>query len=381
MRQQEKYIERRRSLITNETNLEPLHTLTNFPVFMGCVNTPAQDDIVADMEWVIDPSSGMIQLRRLLPLDVLYFDQHNDGTGAVWKDLYSATAAFIARHRKGSRILEIGGAHDEIAARYFTLDPDATWTTIEPNPQHIDHPRIRVIKGWFDETFSLDAPIDMIVHSHVFEHIYEPVPFLRHIAACLAPGQRHIFAFPNLLPMLERKFTNALNFEHTAFLTEYFTDWMLQAAGFDIIAKEYFGSPHSILYATEKLARPSPPPALRNMYADYRRMFVEFVRYHHDLVSDLNRAIATTTTPVYVFGAHIFTIYLLNFGLDATRIVSALDNSGLKQGKRLYGTNLIAQSPEVLRDKGQVNVILKAGAYNDEIKQQLLTINPHITFW
>jgi hypothetical protein len=205
--------------------------------------------------------------------------------------------------------------------------------------------------------------------------------FFRHIASFLKPGQRHIFAFPNLLPMLERKFTNCLNFEHTAFLTEYFTDWMLAKCGFKIIAKEYYGAPHSILYATEK-SEPLPEISLENKYGEYKEIFFDFVRYHEKLVEDLNVKITSTKDPVYLFGAHIFSIYLLKFGLRDDGIVSVLDNSPLKQGKRLYGTRLHVESPKCLRGMGRINVILKAGIYDDEIKKDILeNINPDVVFW
>ena len=382
MKRQQKYVDRPQSLLTGSKHLEHLYTFKDFPVFMGCVDSLPEDDIVADMEWVIDRESGMIQLGKLLPLEVLYMDQHNDGTGKVWKDLYTATANFIFKHRKGDRILEIGGAHDEIASRYLAQVPSAEWTIVEPNPQHIHNEKVRVIKDWFDENFKMSEEVDMVVHSHVFEHTYDPAAFLSHIAQFLKPGQRHIFAFPNLLPMLERRYTNALNFEHTAFLTEYFTDYMLERTGFRIIAKEYYGDPHSILYATEKAQSVPEPAPLQNMYEEYKRVFLDFVAYHTELVKDLHVAIEDAKEPVYIFGAHIFSIYLIAFGLDTAKIFSVLDNSPLKQGKRLYGTELKVESPRVLHGKGKVNVILKAGMYNEEIKKDILeNINPNVVFW
>ena len=53
----------------------------------------------------------------------------------------------------------------------------------------------------------------------------------------------------------------------------------------------------------------------------------------------------------------------------------------MKQGKRLYGTNFMVKSPEILKEKGEVNVILRAGSYNDEIAKQLLSINEKIKIW
>ena len=49
--------------------------------------------------------------------------------------------------------------------------------------------------------------------------------------------------------------------------------------------------------------------------------------------------------------------------------------------KRLYGTDLMVESPEVLRDVSAPVVILKAGIYNNEIKNDILdNINPDTVF-
>ena len=84
---------------------------------------------------------------------------------------------------------------------------------------------------------------------------------------------------------------------------------------------------------------------------------------------------------MYLFGAHIFSQYLLAFGLDEKDLVCILDNDVEKENKRLYGTNLISHSPKILKDVDEALVILRAGGYNDEIKQDILdNINPKIRF-
>jgi hypothetical protein len=85
--------------------------------------------------------------------------------------------------------------------------------------------------------------------------------------------------------------------------------------------------------------------------------------------------------PVYLFGAHIFSQYLLKSGLNGSVIVNILDNDQKKQNKRLYGTNLTVESPEILRNVKNPVVILKAGFYNEEIKSDIINnINPKTTF-
>jgi hypothetical protein len=375
------YIERTRSLITDKENLENLYTFKNFPVFMGCVDTPEDKDIVADMVWDICKDTGFIQLAKLLPLEVLYMEQHNDGTGKIWVEHYKAFAEFLFKY-KSKNILEIGGAHDQIAKNYRLLDPNINWTIVEPNPEHIEDEKVTVIKDWFDDKFTIDKNIDTIIHSHVFEHTYDPIAFIRHISHFMKKGDKHIFTFPHLLPMLKLHWTNCLNFEHTVFLTEDFTEYLLKRFGFVILEKHYYGDPHSIFYATEKIDTPEDIPVMENKYKEYKAIFMEYINYHLDMIKELNALVEKTDKPVYLFGAHIFSQTLMQFGLKTDTIVSILDNSGMKQGKRLYGTRFIIESPKILRDKGPLNVILKAGGYNAEIKKDILeNINSEVTFW
>ena len=83
-----------------------------------------------------------------------------------------------------------------------------------------------------------------------------------------------------------------------------------------------------------------------------------------------------------MFGAHIFSQFLIYNGLNIDRIECILDNSTMKQGNRLYGTSFKVCSPEILDDKENIAVILKAAQYNKEIKQDILdNINSNVTFW
>ncbi|MFZ2303673.1 MAG: class I SAM-dependent methyltransferase [Minisyncoccia bacterium] len=373
--------ERTKSLLTGKDNLEHLYTFKDFPVFMGCVDSPKDEDIVADMVWDICKDTGLIQLQKLIPLEILYKNQHNDGTGKIWGEHYKAFAEFIHTY-KPKNLLEIGGAHDQIARNYRTLDPEINWTIVEPNPEHIEDPKIKVIKNWFDDKFIIDGHFDTIIHSHTFEHTYDPVVFIEHISKFMKKGDRHIFTFPNLLPMLKHNWTNCLNFEHTVFLTEDFTEYILKKFGFVILEKKYYGDPHSIFYATEKKETSSTLSPMENKYKEYKSIFMGYINYHLDMIKELNTLTESSDKPVYLFGAHIFSQTLIQFGLKTDKVVSILDNSPMKQGKRLYGTRFMIDSPKILKDKGSVNVILKAGGYNAEIKKDILeNINSEVTFW
>lgn len=374
------YINRLQSVITNKKNLEPLYTLKNFPVFFGCVDAPQKQDLIADMNWAIDPETGVIQLTKLIPLDILYQAQHVDGCGPTWQKYYEEFAGYINKQNISS-VLEIGGGQGRLAELVTSKSPEIQWTIVEPNPLHQGNKQIKIIKNFFDGSFKCNENIDTVVFSQVLEHAYDPQNFLKTISGFLKTGDKLIFAYPNLKLWLEKKYTNAINFEHTMFLTEYFVDYLLIKYGFKITDKQSYQD-HSIFYTAEKLDAPLCLPKISNKYKEYKNIFSDFTDYHENLVKELNQKIEQTENSIYLFGAHIFSQYLIGFGLKTDKIINILDNSPLKQEKRLYGTSLIVKSPKILKNKHKVNLILKAGIYNNEIKKDILeNINNKVIFW
>ncbi len=373
------YIIRDKSLLTGKKNLETLHVFKDFPVFMGCTDQAESKDLKADMSFAICPETGMIQLDKLLPLELVYLAQHNDGVGKIWQEHYQAFASFLNRFFP-KKVLEIGGSHDEIFKSAFKTNKSLDWTVVEPHPLFEGYGNIRVIPQWFDENFTSEEVYDTVVHSHVLEHTYDPPTFLSHIGKYLEPGKKHIFTFPNLIEFLKKKYTNGLNFEHTCLLAEPFVDYLLAKNGFRVLEKEYFHD-HSIFYATERVTQPTAENTPPYCYTEYRSLFMDFINYHETLVQSLNEKIKSHSGEIYLFGAHIFSQYLIAFGLDISRIRIVLDNSDLKNKQRLYGTHLLVEKPEQIRNEINPAVIVKIANYRDEVVEQLMKINPRVTIF
>lgn len=375
-----KLIERQRCAVSGTADLEHLHTFSRFPVFMGCMDQPEADDLKEDMAWWISRSSGVIQLKQLIPLDVLYPESHGAGAvGALWEKHHHAFAQFV-NGVAPSAVLEIGGSHG-ILARNYKAFASIPWTILEPNPSPVEGCDARFIKGFFDDRFVFDEPFDAVVHSHVFEHFYEPDQFMRQLAGFMKPGRHLVFTLPHMQVMLERKYTNCINFEHTVFLTEPYIEFLLAKHGFRLVHKQYFMDDHSIFYATVRDAGVRATTLPAGLYDKNRKLYLDYVDYHVKLIEDLNRKIRAAQRKVYLFGAHVFAQYLIEFGLDTGRITCLLDNDPKKQGRRLYGTSLRVSSPKILREVDKPIVVLKAGVYNDEIRNDILkNINPATTF-
>jgi hypothetical protein len=366
-----KVIERDQCAVTGQPDLEPLYDFPNFPVFMGCLSQPENMDLKQDMSWWISRGSGLIQLKKLLPLDILYPESHGAGAvGALWERHHRAFASFVNRVDP-SAILEIGGAHGILQKEYHQLG-EIPWTILEPNPSPVEGCNARFIKGFFDETFKYSDSFDTVVHSHVFEHIYKPDEFMQLLSGFMKTGQKLVFSLPNMQVMLERKYTNCINFEHTVFLTEPYVEYLMAKHGFKLAAKEYFMDDHSIFYSAVRDAEVKPVPLPQDLYEKNKKLCMDYVSYHKTLIADLNKKMSQTKNPVYLFGAHVFAQFLLEMGLNTAKIVSLLDNDPKKQGRRLYGTKLTVSSPKVLADVENPIVILKAGGYNGEIKKDIL---------
>ena len=78
-------VSRNKNVMNHKSDLETLHILEKFPVFMRCVEHDISEDIFVDMHWSISKSNGVIQLNNLIPLDVLYQADHEAGVvGGIW---------------------------------------------------------------------------------------------------------------------------------------------------------------------------------------------------------------------------------------------------------------------------------------------------------
>jgi len=374
------YIERKRSCLTGCEDFVSIAKVEDFPVFFGVTDKPEEEDLYAVMEWFLEKETGLIQLNKLIPLDVLYQEQHAYGFGETWENHYLKFSNFLCQ-TKPLEVLEIGAGQGRIAQICTSQEGVNNWTIIEPNPTFEETEKIKVITGFFDRQFNFNSDFDTYTFSHVLEHAYDPKDFLTCIHEKMRICDNLIFSYPNLKAWLTKKFTNSLNFEHTIFLTVEHLEELLKNIGFVIIRREDYLD-HSHFFHVQKGVVPEVPIKYSNYSDENKQLLMDFVQFHIDEVNVLNNKLKDfTAKSVYLFGAHIFSQYLKVFGLNTSSIVSVLDNSSQKVGKRLYGTNLFVQHPEVLRERENPIVILRAGPYNEEIKAQILsTINNQTTF-
>lgn len=369
-------IKRDSCIITKVSDMEDLLTIRNFPIHMM---SQRSNDLTADLVFQISKNSGMIQLKKIIPLKDLYTDTHSSAIGGLWGKHHSEFASFIGQFNP-SFVLELGGARGTLAKIYQDRNY-IPWTILEPNPYPIQDCKADFIKGFFDEAFELDSKYDMIVHSHVLEHMYDPNDFFKQISASMLEGKKMTFSIPDLETMFREKHTSIMNFEHNWFITQAHVDYLLAKYGFKILQKKRFYK-HSIFYATIRSSSACEIELPSELYNRNKKLFMDWVEMHQKIVSQLNSKIQKGTRPIYLFGAHISTQFLIKFGLNIDKVICILDNDAHKQGRRVSGTGFEVATPKILKGISNPVVILRSGAYSSEIKEDILrNINSGTEFW
>lgn len=353
-------------------NLKNIYSLNNVPITLSCVEN-TDNFIYSNMSFSQCCSCNTIQLDKLIPLEILYSNSHNyNSVGETWKGYFQLFNENISKILKDKNILEIGCPSGKIALSHNNYNK---WYIVEPNKNNsIDfNEKIIFIESFFDDKFQIDDKIDIIIHSHLFEHIYEPNNFLKKCYEILEENGEMIFGVPDMQHISEYNLSLFLGifFEHTIFLNKDNIVYLLKRNGFDIIDIIDYKN-HSMVYHVKK-SKNITPVALVSVY-NYYETFMNSISVFLNNIKYLNSIIENTNKNVYVFGASYNTQLLLTIGLNIQRINGILDNCKDKQNKYLYGYDLIINNPEIIKENDCI-VILHNGYYSNEILEQLKNIN------
>jgi hypothetical protein len=367
--------ERRECVICEGSDFSHFLTIKNHPMNMG-VTTTFEGESFVDQEWMTCSRCGHLQLRNLIDLSLLYQQSHNlEVVGSTWNRHNESFAKFVLKFDV-KRIVEIGGANGVLANKILAIDSSIMkYRIIEPNSE-INSSRFEIVSGFIEDNYDTLQGFDAIVHSHVLEHLYSPRNFLKN-ASYFMDDTLMILSIPQIESFLMLNSANALNFEHTYLLEIESLRYMAACANLEIVALEKFEN-HSFFICLKKapyLNIPKYPP----MQSEKAQLFRNFFDYTMSFATSINDQIESKER-VYMFGAHVFSQVLFCCGVDQKRIEAILDNSAFKIGKRLYGTNLIVQSPNIVKDLGECRVVLPPSVYSDEIKSQLKSINQDVRF-
>lgn len=319
---------------------------------------------------------GMVQIFPRVTLSKLYKYSHGEGTiGNTWKDHHLTFLNFCKQNLKGD-ILELGGGSNSITKLIKDFSKINKFVCLGKN---IKKEKINNKIQYIDSFLKLENKIkkfDVILHSHLFEHVYDVNKFLKTINLNLKDNGLHIFSMPNMKPMIKSGLANTVSFEHPYYYDQQLVKNFLEFNKFKILKKKKFREEHSIMFKTKKVSEKKK--FKYNKFKYNKKLFEElFLKWKND-VDKINDNIQNKRN-VYLFGGHVFSQLLIYLKLNKN-IKGILDNDTKKQNKFLYGTSYKIYSPNILRNIKNPYVYLRLGEYNDEIINQIKKINKRTIF-
>ena len=352
-------------------NLLNIYKLDNAPILLlSCIdnNIEYKYNTLSFSQCI---KCNTIQLDKLVTLKLLYEKSHNfKSIGKIWDNYYYYFLQIIENIIINKTILEIGCPSGKLALKSFNYNK---WYIVEPNKNKLINfnDNIIFIETFFDNNFKINEKIDLIIHSHVFEHIYEPNDFLKKCYEILNDDGEMIFGVPNMQYLGEKSLNLFMGicFEHTIFLNKENITYLLNKNGFIILDIIDFEN-HSTIYHVKKNNIIIKNFKIINYYDDFFNQINDFKLF----INNCNSIISNSNAEIYIFGVCCNSQFLLSLGLNIKYIKGILDNCEEKQNNYFYGTNLLIYDPKILANKNSI-VILKTGYYINEISSQIKTIN------
>lgn len=359
--------------VSGSKNFFELFLIKKFPIYMGVVNKNFKFEF-KDLSFKINKDTGSVQINPKIPLKKLYFKPHGSGTiGKTWKNHHLFFFKFLSKNFENN-VVEIGGGHNSISQiiNFIKIRKKYNLISFDPNGKKNKKKNHIIVNDFFSKKYlkKIRNKTNLVIHSHLLEHIYNPNQFLKNVYDSLDDKGIHIFSVPNLKFMINKGYANAMNFEHPYYLEEKMIDYLLDKNGFKIVKKKKYLN-HSIFYKTVKINGKKNTIKSYNNFKNNKKLFKSYFYKLKRDVSKLNLKIKSLKN-VYLFGAHIFSQMLIFNGLNITKIRGVLDNDKKKQNKYLYGTNLKVFNPQILKKKNKPIIILRAAQYNYEIKNHII---------
>ncbi len=359
----------RKKCVLCSGEIEKISTIPEMPIFMGVVDSN-EDILREDLTIGECQTCGLLQNINLVDERLVYMNNHNiDVVGEIWNKHFETFSEFVLEKAYNGNILEIGDPNMKIANRISKNF--GNWIIIEPNSNSQNIDNIQVINQFFDGKNPTKYNFSTIVHSHVLEHIYNPVSFLKDCFNILDESGKLIFSIPNIKWLMKNNSmpTNILHFEHTYYINIDNIEYFLRKSGFEIEDIFLFRNHSIFVSATKK----SFNDEIQITKSEDRKTFLELLDYYKNKIFDINKKL--NGEEYFLYSAHINSQYLLSNGISKN-IKGLLDNAKSKIGKKLYGYEFEIFSPEILREEeNPIVVASNMGVYFEEIKSNLLSIN------
>jgi len=327
------------------------------------------NDIIIPYNIYVCENCGIYQNKYLGNLDIVYNKNHNNIlTSNTWINHYNIFYNFIKKKNilnTNTKILEIGGGNNYLGE--LLLKDTANYYILEPNVTN-KNKDIIYIEDWI-ETYNSDYNYDILILSHVLEHLYNPSEIFKFKSKYIC------ISIPNLKKYVDNIFINVLNIEHTFYYEDIHIINLFLKNNYKLI-NNYYYLEHSIFMIFEYDNNINLDTTKLELYnneikLNIKIIFDNFFKEILDLKDKINILLNNNLNDKYaIFPCNHYIQYLYTFGLEINKIDYLYDNNINKFNKKLYGTNLICKNIDFFKNNN-IKIILIGSLYNLEILDNL----------
>lgn len=359
--------------LCESSDLKIIYKIDNFPVRIG-VSDSNLNYAYNDFTYAQCQFCNNIQIYDLVDPSIVYLENHNKSiVGKTWHDHNLAFSKFISKHLiENTKIFEIGDPSAKIASLIIENPKIFSWDILEPEADDINIEKINIINGFFDSSFKNENKYDLIVMSHVFEHLIDYQKMIAKMSEIIQDDGKIIISVPNMQYIVDTKSMPplTLQFEHTIFLNKINIVEIFKKFNFELNEIENFNN-HSDFYVFVKKTNLDynfknlmPASLADEIISTFNSKIIKLNEFQKEILTGNYDA-------CFIYGAHIQSQMFLKLGLNENNITGVLDNDTYKHNKYLYGYNLKVYPLSVLSNFKNILILCEMGFYSDEIKKQI----------
>ena len=357
-------------VICNKDNFLEIYKKEKYPI----VFTPPskdknlEDDECEDLHFVGCQYCGCVQTKKLIDQEKLYKDAYNITYNfPTIQRHHNCFADFVIKNNINNKIIEIGGSNCALA-KIILGKQMISYTIMDLCDRAPNFPNVNFINANCE---TADFPENnTIILSHVFEHLYNPLKFVKNLKKNNI--NQILIANPDFDKLLESNDNSFINFEHTYFCNTSQLDYLMKQCGYsrhDIFDFENWAVFYN--YKKDDLVK-HDDEVTKNVY-----LLDTLKHYFTCRENKINNIKIDNDYETFICTAGNYGQLVYTF-LDKTikdNIIGFLDGDSFKIGKRVYGTKHFTFDKSKLCDYKNINVILCVERYRDEITKEILLHN------
>ena len=358
-------------VICSNTEFIDIYKYENYPIVFTppANNKTIEDDEVADLNFMGCRFCGCVQTKILIDPRKLYEDAYNITYNyPTMQRHHHQFAEFVINNIVNTKIIEIGGSNGALA-KIILGKKAIEYTVMDLCDRDPNLPNIGFINANCETS---DFPANhTIILSHVFEHLYNPLTFVANLKKNNV--NQILIANPDFTGLLDRNDTHFINFEHTYFCHTPYLDYIMNQHGYvrkNIQNHESWATFYNYIKSDTSVEISSTIREETYLLDKLKEYFIQ--RENKIKAITINNENKTFICTAGHYGQLVYT--LINEQVKKN-VIGFLDSDPFKIGKRVYGAEHFTFEKSKLQEYENINVILCAERYRDEITAEILSHN------